>query len=498
MNLTSIRAIGTIAVLTLLTNVLGFGREVLVARAYGTSDTADAFVTAFAIVAACFLVFTASTVQSTFMPRYQEYLKSNPARAALLFQNTFLYLFLITGAIALALTLFAPQWVSFVVPGFSPEKTALTAKLLIWLAPTVVFMSTGVLLQSASHARNRFFPPALMPFMNNVLIIASLLILVPRIGITGLVIGYLLGAAGWWAITWAVRRDIFAARFKPLERNEMVGLLMVTLPLIWLLAADQASALIQKTLVSDLETGSIATLNYAARLSGLPLGIFGAAIATVFFPLLSKAQSTRNKTEIASSFRDGLAATLLIMLPVSIVFIWGADLIVKTVFERGAFDQTATQRTAAALIYYAIGMVPQAFIVYLNRAFFAAKNTRTPMIIGLISVAIHLIANVLLVRSIGYVGIALGTTIYALVYSALLMLNLRRANLEQGVTALSSLWKIALAAGLASIWLWWFPATGLVDFLLKSGGAALLYAGFLLLFKEPLVKRFVSISNHSY
>lgn len=498
MKLTSIRGIGTIAVLTLLTNVFGFVREVLVARAYGASDTADAFVTAFAIVAACFLIFTASTVQSTFMPRYQDYLKNDPARSALLFQNSFFYLFVITAAIALVLMLFAPHLVALVAPGFASEKIALTAKLLVWLAPTVIFMSTGVLLQSASHARSRFFVPALIPFANNVLIIASLLVLVPRIGISGLVIGYLLGATGWWAITWSVRRDIFAARFSFMDRNEMVGLFLITAPLVWLLAADQVSALIQKTLLSDLATGSIATLNYAARLSGLPLGVFAAAIATVYFPLLSKAQSGGHKGEITSSFRDGLATTLLVMLPVSIVFIWGAEVIVQTVFERGAFDRSATERTAAALVYYAIGMVPQAFIVYLNRAFFAAKNTRTPMIVGLISVVFHLVANVLLVRAIGAVGIALGTTIYALVYSALLVVNLRRANLEEGFGALASLWKIALAAALASFWLWWVPATGLWDFLLKSGAAAVLYAAGLLLLKEPLIKRPISGGKTAY
>lgn len=124
MKATSIRAIGTIAVLTLLTNILGFGREILVARAYGASDTADAFVTAYAIVAACFLIFTASTVQSTFMPRYQNLQQNSQFRATLLFQNSFFYLFLITGTITVVLILFASQLVSIVVPGFDSQRAS--------------------------------------------------------------------------------------------------------------------------------------------------------------------------------------------------------------------------------------------------------------------------------------------------------------------------------------------------------------------------------------
>lgn len=491
MKLVSIRAIGTIAILTLLTNILGFGREILVARSYGATDTADAFVTAYSIVAACFLVFTAATVQSTFMPRYQDYQKRSQGIAAQLFQNSFLYLFLITGAISALLMVFARQWVSLVVPGFDAEKTNLTVHLLVWLAPTVMFMATGVLFQSASHARNRFFAPALIPFLNNIIIIASLLVLVPSIGVTGLTLGYLFGAASWWVLSWVLRKDIFAAPFKPLGKTEMIGLFLLTLPLIWLQAADQASALIQKTLVSDLETGSIATLNYAARLSGLPLGVFGAAIAIVFFPLLSKAQLSEDASTFNATFRDGLAATFLVMLPICIVFVWGAHVIVKTVFEHGAFDADATGRTSGALVYYALGMIPQAFIVYLNRVFFSVQNTQTPMKIGLFSVAIHLVVTVLLVRQMGYVGIALGTTVYGLVYCVLLLANLHKTKLENHYAALFSLWKIALAAILASSWLWAFLPIDFFDFLLKSTAALLIYCVLLFALKESLVKRVI-------
>lgn len=489
MKLASLQAIGTVAALTLATNILGFSREVLVARAYGATDTADAFVTAYSIVAACFLVFTGATVQSTFMPRYQARLAESPAKAAWLFQNTFFYLFLITAAIALTLMSFATPVVRLIVPGFNADKLDLTASLLRWLVPVIVFIGPGVLLQSVSHATNRFLAPALVPLLNNVIIITSLIVLVPRIGVAGLAIGYVAGAMLWWSLAALLRHEIFAAPFKRLCREEMLGLLMITLPLIWLLAADQLSAIIQKTLVSDLETGSIATLNYAARLSGLPLGVFAAAIATVYFPLLARAQAKQDTVTARSSYRDGLAATISVMLPISLMFVWGADVIVRTVFERGAFDASASERTAYALLFYAVGIVPQSLIVYLNRVFFAAENTRTPMAAGLVSVVIHLTANIVLVSQIGYVGIALGTTIYAVAYAGLLLANLHKANLENAWAAIISLWRIVLAAALAYGWLWIVSTNQLSEFLLYCSISTLLYAIALVVLREPLTKR---------
>ncbi len=491
MKLVSLKAIGTVAALTLATNLLGFGREVLVARAYGANETADAFVTAYAIVAACFLVFSAATVQSTFMPRYQARQAEDPRHATWLFQNSFVYLFLITAAITAALMYFAEPVASLVVPGFSPGKLALTAQLLVWLAPMIVFIATGALLQSVSHATNRFLAPALVPFLSNLVIIACLLALVPQIGVAGLAVGYLLGAILWWGLSVVVRQEIFSVPFKRLDRQEMVGLLLVTLPLIWLLVADQMSAIFQKTVVSDLETGSIATLNYAARLSGLPLGVFAAAIATVFFPLLTRAHAGRNAASIHAIYRDGLAATILVMLPMSLMFMAGADVIVQTVFERGAFDSSASERTAYALVYYAAGMVPQALIVYLNRVFFAAQNTRTPMTIGLFSVAIHLVANLLFVEQIGYVGIALGTTVYAVVYSVLLLANLHRARLENARSAVMSLWRIALSAGFSYSWLWLFDPGALGSFLILCTASSVIYLIILVILREPLTKHVV-------
>lgn len=489
MKLASLKAIGTVSALTLATNVLGFGREVLMARAYGATETADAFVTAYSIIAACFLIFTAATVQSAFMPRYQERQARNPIHAAWLFQNTFLYLFLICAAISAALMLFSGSIVAVVVPGFPPGKLALTAQLLVWLAPAIVFMATGALLQSISHASNRFLAPAMVPLLSNLIIIACLLALVPHIGVVGLAVGYVLGAMTWWGLSFVVRHEIFFVPFRRLGREEMVGLLLATLPLVWLLVADQLSAVIQKTLVSDMETGSIATLNYAARLSGLPLGVFASAIATVFFPLLSQAHASKDSVAADRNFRDGLAATILVMLPTSMMFLWGADVIVRTVFERGAFDSSASDRTAYALAFYAAGMVPQALIVYLNRVFFAAQNTRTPMMVGLVSVVIHLGANLFLVEQIGYAGIALGTTVYAVVYAVLLLANLDQARLGNAFRAVTSLWRIVMAAGLSFGGLWLFSPDGLGDFVICCIASSVLYVLLLLTLREPLTKR---------
>ncbi len=205
--------------------------------------------------------------------------------------------------------------------------------------------------------------------------------------------------------------------------------------------------------------------------------------------MLARAQAKQDKAAARASFRDGLAATIGVMLPVSLMFVWGADVIVRTAFERGAFDASASERTAYALVLYAAGMVPQALIVYLNRAFFAVQNTRTPMIVGLVSVVIHLAANVVLVDQIGYAGIALGTTIYGVIYAVLLLANLHKANLENAWAAIISLWRIILGAILAYGWLWIVPANSLSGFLLCCSISTALYVMALVFLREPLTKR---------
>ena len=483
-----LRAIGAVSVLTLLTNLLGFAREILTAHALGTGPNADAFVAAWSIVSACFLVFSSITIQAAFMPNYQAARANSTSASRGLFWHSFGWTAAASCVLIAVLDLGATSWVKLVLPGFTLEKTAETASLIRLLAPLMLFMTTGALLQSVSHAQRRFVAPALVPTLNNVVIIGLLILLVPKAGVRGLALAFVIGGSFWWWLLGCTLRDELFGETRRPSGETLRSLVVQGLPVMFLLLADQISALIQKTLVSGLPTGSIASLSYAAKLVGVPTGIFAVAIATVFFPALTAALQERDFTLLAKRFRAGLAGVALVSVPASVILIWAAEPLTRWIFERGAFDARATHMTANALVYYAFGLVPQGMIVYFNRTYYAAKNTRTPMWAGLISVVFSIVACVIGVKFMGYLGIALGTTIYAFAYAALLAVGLR-GNVQIGFdVVLQALWRITFAGVLMYVALYSIEPITLPAFVGGSLTATAVYlvAGWLM--REPLIR----------
>lgn len=442
-----LKTISLVSGLTLLTNFFGFIRELFIAQFFGISAEADSFFAAFTIISSCFLIFSAGTVHAAFMPGYQNLIGAGSnGKAKWLFRYSFWQLSVLLIIIVLSIGLGSKQLAAFIVPGFSETQINLTAKLITWLAPTIFFIGTGSLLQSVAHAHQNFVGPASIQLLNNLVIILFLFTIVPVLGVYGLTLGYLGGALFWWIVLIPiVKPHFFKGEIIP-EKSEYYSTLRSLWPLLFLLVADQASALVQKGLVSGLETGNIAALNYAAKLEGLPVGIFAMAIATVFFPALVDAMSQKDPVALISCFKKGLTGIVLLSLPVTVFLVMNAELVVKILFERGVFDSKATQMTSAPLVLYSIGILFQGLIVYLNRVFFAAKNTILPMIIGIVSALLHVVFCWLAVHVIGYTGIAIGTTIYAFMYASLLAVNLRRIINFQLKDFFEVLWRPTVAS----------------------------------------------------
>jgi putative peptidoglycan lipid II flippase len=467
-----VSTIGIVSGLTLLTNLLALVREVLFARAFGATATADCYVTAATIVATCFLIFAAGSLQGAFMPRYQRALVDGECgRAVGLWRSTLWSLILVLGLITAGLMLWPGLWVGWVVPGFAAEQQAQTANLLVWMAPMAVLVGLGSLLQSVAHAHRRFLLPAMVPALNNLLLIAALVLVVPAAGVTGFAQSTLIGTCAW-LVLWPLAQRLLPSVPPAPRAGDLGELASAMLPLVLLLVADQVGALVQKALVSDLEAGSIAVLNYAARLEGLPVGIFAAAISAVFFPALVEALSRGDGVHIGQRFRTGIAAVLFFSVPAAVFLTLEAPLTVRVLLERGAFDPAASARAAEALTWYAVGLVPQSLIVYLHRAFYATGDTRTPMVVGIFSAVLHVLLCWQLVGPFGYLGIAMGTTAYAILYVALLALYLPHPMAPHLPRCWGDLWRTATAgAAMAALYLFWpFPATVLGLTLALAGG----------------------------
>ena len=361
------------------------------------------------------------------MPRYQQAIVRDQHSLAFgLWRFALSGVCIVTVGIGVAVYLGADKIVSWVVPGFDDDSRAYAAQILKLLAPMILFCSLGALYQSILHAHRNFAFPALIPVGNNLILIFVLIVLVPSYGLVALGYGSVVGAALWLLLLPSVLRQLPSAQ-GALDMADLRDLLKALVPLIVLLGVDQVAGLVQKTLVSDLEVGSIAVLNYAARLEGLPVGVFAGALSAVMFPALVEVVARDDRQALKERFGFGIAAIAFFLIPSTAFLIAESELVVRVLLERGSFAAEATARTARALELYSIGLLSQGLIVFLNRFYFALGNTRTPMIIGVITAALHVIFCWGAVNAIGYLGIAIGTTFYAIAYFVILIVGLRPA-----------------------------------------------------------------------
>jgi putative peptidoglycan lipid II flippase len=442
---------GLISLLTVLANLLGFIRELLFARAFGITNEADSFVAAFSIVATCYLVLAGGALQGAFMPLYQQAVVRNESSLARgLWLTGLAVVFVFSSVLSMLFYFGSDVIVSWVVPGFNYETQLLTVEMVKLLLPLIMLCSFGALFQSILHAHKVFSLPAFIPIGNNLVLILVILTLVPLFGVASLGYGSVLGGALWLILIPFVLHKVRKSNAS-LGFDKLKDLFSALWPLIVLLAVDQIAGLIQKTLVSDLDVGSIAVLNYAARLHGLPVGIFAVAISAAIFPALVEVIAHGNKKMLEEKFSFGIELVCFFLMPTAVFLIVESESFVRVLLERGSFTSEATIRTSRALELYSIGMLSQGLIVYLNRVYFALGDTKTPMLIGIITAGFHVLFCWLAVIKFGYVGIAIGTSFYAIVYSFFLIWRLRRLIQKPFNLIIKGIWRTLAASSVMCV-----------------------------------------------
>ena len=197
-------------------------------------------------------------------------------------------------------------------------------------------------------------------------------------------------------------------------------------PVLIGVAVNQINTMVDRTLASTLVEGSISALNYANKLNGFVMALFITSVGAVIYPMLSKLSSEDNKEKFISSVVQSINSVILLVIPISIGAIVLATPIVKLLFQRGEFDARATSMTAIALIMYSIGMVAFGLRDIIGKVFYALKDTKTPMINGAIAMIMNIVLNIILVKYLQLAGLALATSISAIVCIFLLFGSLKK------------------------------------------------------------------------
>jgi len=430
------RSAGLSAAATLTSRLLGLVRDQVLAALFGAGNQMDAYVVAFRIPNLARDLFAEGAMSSAFVPTFTRQLAHRGRDAAWTLANSVLtWLVVITSAVSGVLFLFADQLVRAYAADYAavPGKLELTIQLTRLMLPFLPLVTVAAAMMGMLNSLHHYFVPAAAPAMFNIATILSAFALVPvaaRMGqppIVAVAAGALLGGIGQVALQIApLGREGF--RYRPTLQLD-AGLKRVLLlmgPGTIGLAAAQLNLLVATLLATTQGTGAVSWLTYAFRLMYLPIGLFGVSIATAVLPAAAEYAAAHDETGVRTTMSRGLMLMLVLNVPATAGLIALAAPIVRLLFERGQFSATDTSATAAALGSYAIGLVGYSAARIIGPVFYALGQSRVPVLVSVASVALNVIGSLVLVRMIGFVGLALATSLAALANGAMLLWLLRR------------------------------------------------------------------------
>jgi len=426
------RAAGVVGGATLLSRLLGYVRDAVVAGLFGATASADAFFVAFRIPNLLRRMFAEGSLSVSFIPVFTETLHAKGRAEALrLAQATLLLLMILLTGLVLLGILMAPSIVTLVGPGFrdNPALFTLTVELTRIMFPYIFFIGLVALSMGILNVFGHFAAPALAPVVLNLAIIGAALVVSPHLEqpVEGLAMGVLAGGAGQLAlqVPFLYRYGIRLGRpvaFYHAGLKKIGGLM---LPAAFGAAVYQINLLINTQLATLLPQGSVSYLYYADRLVQFPLGIVGLAAATALLPSLSRQALTGDRTAITRTLGHAVNTVLFITIPAMCGLILLREPIIWLLFKRGAFDLEAVHLTAAALLYYAAGLWAFTLARLATQTFYALQDTRTPVWTAAVSIGVNIVCGLTLMRYMGHAGLALATSIASGVNVILLFTALR-------------------------------------------------------------------------
>ncbi len=480
-------AAGTVMIAYVLSSVINLAKGVVILRAFGTGMENEAFWAANRVSEVLFNLVAGGALASAFIPTFSTFLvhkqKENAWKLASSIINLVL---LVISTLAILAAIFAPQVVRYILaPGFvsNPEKFQLTVQLLRIILPSTVIFSISGLVMGILNAHQSFLFPALAPSMYSLGMIFGVVFLSPSMGILGLAWGVVLGAS-FHLLVQLPKLVRLGGNYWPIlgldnPSVRQVGTLM--LPRLAGVAVVQLNFLVNTNLASRYSEGSVTGLTYGFTLMLMPLMLIAQAIATASLPTFSAQAALGKLDEMRNSLSTALRAVFMLSIPATVGMILLRFPLIKVLYENGTtFTSESTELVAWALLWYTVGLVGHSAVEILSRAFYAMKDTRTPVAVGVIAMSLNIILSLILgpvFLRIGWLaigGLALANSIATGLESIVLLIILRkRLNGLEGRKIFQLLWKVLLSVTWMGIALWW-----LVDFTNLSNGLKLVTGTF--------------------
>ncbi|MCF6767687.1 murein biosynthesis integral membrane protein MurJ [Thiotrichales bacterium 19S11-10] len=423
---------------TLFSRVLGFARDIIWAKFFGATGPMEAFLVAFKIPNFMRRLFAEGSFTQAFVPVLSEYKEQKTHQALVDFirhvAGTLGSILLVLSAFGM---IFSGLWVWIFAPGFGgePEKFQMAEHMLSITFPYIFLISLTALAGSVMNCFERFAVAAFSPALLNLCLIVATLI-------APYFFDPAIYAVAWGVVIAGIVQLLFMLPF--LKRLGVLAMpvwgwghqgvkkiIKLMIPALFGASVAQVSLLLDTIFASFLPSGSISWLYYSDRLMQFPLGVFGVALSTVVLPHLSKTHAAKNQEDYQKSLNWAFRIVLLIAIPAALGLMALSGPLMVTLFNYGQFSDHDVYQAQKSLIAFAFGLLAFILVKVLVSAFYARQNMKTPVKIGIISLFVNMLLNVILVLSLmqqgnGHVGLALSTSLASLVNCGLLYYYLKK------------------------------------------------------------------------
>lgn len=453
------RAIATVGGLTMVSRIAGFVRDLLIARYLGAGPVADAFFVSLRLPNFFRSLFAEGAFTAGFLPLYSHIQAKEGSAAAQLFaERALAVLLLATFGFTLVAQIAMPAVIILLAPGFvdDPQRFDLSVTLTIITFPYLLFVSLASLYGAVLNCLGRFFAMAATPVLLNLVMIAGMLLLTPHVPNAGYALAWSVLVGGilqflWLA--WDARRSGVDLRLRrPRLNDKLRRLFKLILPAALGAGATQVNLVVGLILASLLPAGAVSYLFYADRINQLTVGVVGAAIATALLPTLSAQLAREDHAGALVTQNRALEFALLLALPSCAALLVIPFPIISILFQRGEFDLETARQTAVTLLAYAVGLPGFVVSRTLIPGFHARQDTRMPVKLALVSIAVNIGLSLALMPRFGHVGLALATALAASVNTLLLLYVLhRRGHWRADDRLKGRTWRILVASAVMAL-----------------------------------------------
>lgn len=445
-----------IMLITLISKFFGFARDIALSYFYGASSVSDAYLISLTIpdVVSSFVI---TGIATAFIPMYNQIKERDGSERVETFTNNLINsLTLISLVLYVISLLFTPQIVKLFASGFTDSTIEIAIRLTRISVISILF--TGLIALSTGYLQNRdnFVMPALIGFPLNLIIIVSIYIST-KTSYYVLAVGLVIATASQLFIMLpSVYKEGFRYKLKvDFKDPDLLLMIKIAVPVIIGSSINQINVLINRTIASNVAVGGISALNYAYMITFFIHGLFVVSIISIIYPSISRMATVKNYEGMKHSIVEAIKAVSLIVVPASFGAIIFSKQIVDLLYGRGQFELDAIKMTSSALACFALGMIFVAIREILSRAFYAMQDTRTPMINASIGVVVNIALTPVFSYFLGVGGLALATSVSAIVTVVLLAVNLRKKIGAFGIANLIRLFgKLIVASITMSLVAW--------------------------------------------